>query len=134
MTNADLIDDITGLIDDNDFADAIDLIVRRAGELDEKAGAAIMAAAKIADPTFSGVGAEIRDALRNNTDLTLTPAKPARKTPVRKAPAKKATAPVKKEFAPKVTDKGRLDHSDCGHERTMKGRSACRAEFAKSAK
>ncbi|MFD6771098.1 hypothetical protein ACFWC6_33315 [Micromonospora chalcea] len=33
----------------------------------------------------------------------------------------------KPEFAPKVNDKGRLDHSDCGHERTLAGRSACRA-------
>jgi hypothetical protein len=61
---------------------------------------------------------------------TTTPAAP--KPAARKAPAKKA--PAKKEFAPKVTDKGRLDHTDCGHERTMKGRTACRAEYAKASK
>jgi hypothetical protein len=51
------------------------------------------------------------------------------KATTRKAPAKKS-APA--EFAPQVTDKGRLDHTDCGHERTMKGRTACRAEYAKA--
>lgn len=67
------------------------------------------------------------------TEPTTTPA--ADTTPKlapRKTAAKKA--PAKKEFAPKVTDSGRLDHTDCGHERTMKGRSACRAEAAKAAK
>ncbi len=49
-----------------------------------------------------------------------TPAKPARRAPAKKAP-------VKKEFAPKVTNSGRMDHTDCEHERTMKGRTACRA-------
>ncbi|MEH1098200.1 hypothetical protein [Micromonospora sp. CPCC 205561] len=54
------------------------------------------------------------------TDPTTADANP---TPAKKA---KATA-AEPEFAPKVTDKGRLDHSDCGHERTLAGRSACRA-------
>ncbi|MEU4692291.1 hypothetical protein [Actinoplanes sp. NPDC023714] len=77
------------------------------------------------------------------TDQPTTPATEAAATPevpateakpktTRRAPAKKA--PAKKEFAPKVTESGRLDHSDCGHERTAKGRSACRAEYAKTNK
>ncbi|WP_431905573.1 hypothetical protein [Micromonospora carbonacea] len=45
----------------------------------------------------------------------------------------KAAPDAKPEFAPKVTDKGRLDHSGCGHERTLAGRSACRANHAKAA-
>jgi hypothetical protein len=44
----------------------------------------------------------------------------------------KATA-AEPEFAPKVTDKGRLDHTDCGHPRDLKGRAACRANHAKAA-
>lgn len=55
---------------------------------------------------------------------------PTAKTPARKAPAKKA-APAKKEYSPTVTDKGRLDHSACGHPRTPAGRAACRADQAK---
>lgn len=82
---------------------------------------------------------------RSTTDAkpTTTAPKPApRKTATtptagatlttRKAPAKKA--PAKKEFAPTFTDKGRLDHTNCGHDRTPKGRTACRAEAAKAAK
>jgi len=45
----------------------------------------------------------------------------------------KKAAAVKPEFAPKVTDKGRLDHTACGHPRTLAGRSACRANHAKAA-
>lgn len=52
--------------------------------------------------------------------------------PATKRTTKKSTA-VKPEFAPKVTDKGRLDHSDCGHPRTLAGRNACRAAYAKAA-
>ncbi|MFJ6198837.1 hypothetical protein [Micromonospora sp. NPDC092111] len=51
------------------------------------------------------------------------PTTPAKPMTIGKA---KATA-AKPEFAPKVNDKGRLDHSDCGHDRTLAGRSACRA-------
>ncbi|MFF5181761.1 hypothetical protein ACFY2Q_27345 [Micromonospora sp. NPDC000316] len=53
--------------------------------------------------------------------------------PTTRKPAAKKAAPAKPEFAPRVTDKGRLDHSDCGHERTLAGRSACRANHAKKA-
>jgi hypothetical protein len=59
------------------------------------------------------------------TDDTNTPAKPApRKTAVKKA------APAKKEFAPTITEKGSLDHTNCGHPRDPKGRAACRAQHA----
>jgi len=54
-----------------------------------------------------------------------TPDTPAKKVPTRKAPAKKA--PAKPEFAPTVNDRGRLDHTACGHPRTPAGRAACRA-------
>lgn len=50
----------------------------------------------------------------------------------RKAPNMKATA-AKPELAPKVTDKGRLDHTSCGYLRDLKGRAACRTNHAKSA-
>ncbi|GAA3937269.1 hypothetical protein [Actinoplanes auranticolor] len=63
-------------------------------------------------------------------DATPTPA--ATVTP-RKPATRKAKAPAKKEFAPKVTDSGRLDHTDCGHERTMAGRSKCRAVYKAAA-
>lgn len=56
----------------------------------------------------------------------MTDATPAKKTTARKTAPKKPA-----EFAPTVTDKGRLDHSTCGHERTPKGRAACRAAAAK---
>ncbi|MBM0259365.1 hypothetical protein [Micromonospora sp. 4G55] len=58
---------------------------------------------------------------------------PEAKPTTRKRTTKaKATPAAKPEFAPKVNDKGRLDHSDCGHERTLAGRSACRAAYAKA--
>ncbi|MEV0810302.1 hypothetical protein [Micromonospora sp. NPDC050200] len=50
----------------------------------------------------------------------------------KRTPPKKATA-AKPEFAPKVKDSGRLDHSDCEHPRTLAGRNACRANHAKAA-
>ncbi|KIR64743.1 hypothetical protein [Micromonospora haikouensis] len=45
----------------------------------------------------------------------------------------KAAPDARPAFAPKVTEKGRLDHSACGHPRTLAGRSACRANHAKAA-
>ena len=67
------------------------------------------------------------------TDQPTTPADDAKTTAPRKAPVKKAPA-KKKEFAPKLTDGGKLSHEACGHDRTPKGRAACRAEYAKMAK
>jgi hypothetical protein len=62
-------------------------------------------------------------------DATTTPTT----TPAKKAATPRKAAPkAKKEFAPKVTETGRLDHADCGHDRTPKGRAACRAAHAKS--
>jgi len=59
-------------------------------------------------------------------------------TPITKKPAPRKTAakaaPTKKEFNPTLTDKGRLDHTNCSHPRDPKGRAACRAEYAKAAK
>lgn len=55
---------------------------------------------------------------------------PATQAPAEKPAAKKA----KPEFAPKVTDKGRLDHSECGHPRNLAGRSACRAAYREANK
>lgn len=55
------------------------------------------------------------------------PEAPAKKTP---APRRKAAPKAPAEFAPKVNDKGRLDHGGCGHPRDMKGRTACRAWYA----
>ncbi|MEU2661214.1 hypothetical protein [Micromonospora sp. NPDC007220] len=55
------------------------------------------------------------------------PAPDAKPTTAKKTPVKNAAPDAKPEFAPKVTDKGRLDHSDCGHPRDLKGRAACRA-------
>jgi hypothetical protein len=55
-----------------------------------------------------------------------TPTEAAKKAPTKKAPATP-------EFAPKVTEKGRLDHTACGHSRDLKGRAACRANYAKTA-
>jgi hypothetical protein len=52
-------------------------------------------------------------------------------TPAKPKPTPRKKTPVKKEFAPKVTDTGRLDHTNCGHERTPKGRAACRVAAAK---
>ena len=60
------------------------------------------------------------------TAPTATPVKKTRSTTI----AKKSNATTKPEFAPIRTDKGRLDHTPCGHPRTMKGRTACRAAQA----
>ena len=65
------------------------------------------------------------------TDQPTTPEVP--KPAPRKAPAKKATPAKKKEFAPIVKENGKLDHTNCGHDRTPKGRAACRAEQSKPA-
>lgn len=59
---------------------------------------------------------------------TTTPAKP------KPAPRKKAAPKAPAEFAPIVSDTGKLNHSECGHPRDMKGRTACRAWFAKQPK
>lgn len=124
MTNADLIDDITGLIDDNDFDDALATITRNVADLNADAISAILDATRVANrPEFT---AQVRAALN-----IAEPAKPTRKAPASRKTAPKK-APVKKEFAPKVTDTGRLDHTDCGHDRTPKGRTACRVEHAKT--
>jgi hypothetical protein len=70
MTDSDL-DDILGDIDDNEIDRACATIIHFADDLDDDAAAAIMAAAYVADRTLSGVGAMIRDTLRDNTDLTI---------------------------------------------------------------
>lgn len=64
---------------------------------------------------------------------TPTAAEATKTAPVTKAKktiAKKSDATTKPEFAPMVTDSGRLDHSTCGHPRTLAGRTACRAAQA----
>jgi hypothetical protein len=63
-------------------------------------------------------------------DVMTTDPAPAKKVAPRKAKA----APAKPEYAPTVTDKGRLDHSTCGHPRTPAGRAACRAARAEAGK
>ncbi len=68
----------------------------------------------------------------DDTPLTDAPAAPTKQaTRTRKATtdtiAVAAQADTKPEFAPTVTATGRLDHSTCGHPRTLSGRSACRA-------
>lgn len=68
----DLIDDICGDIDDNEIDSALVRILDYADYLTENDVAEIMDAARVADPTFSGVGAEIRDALRDNTNYTIS--------------------------------------------------------------
>ncbi|WP_433117082.1 hypothetical protein [Micromonospora sp. CA-246542] len=63
------------------------------------------------------------------TKPTVTTAK-ATEAAAKKAPAKKA-APAKGPVPSENT--GRLDHSNCTHPRTPKGRAACRAERKKAA-
>ncbi|WP_157552157.1 hypothetical protein [Micromonospora sp. NRRL B-16802] len=60
------------------------------------------------------------------TTITAKATEAAKKTPAKKA------APAKLEFAPKVGENNRLDHSGCGHPRDLKGRAACRANHAKT--
>lgn len=73
MTNntdnlANTLDDILGDIDDNEIGRACDTIIRVADQLHQHHVDQIMVAARVADPTLSGVGAEIRDTIRDNTD------------------------------------------------------------------
>ncbi|MGW3619495.1 hypothetical protein [Micromonospora arida] len=49
--------------------------------------------------------------------------------PAKKIPAKKATTAK----GPVPTERGRLNHENCAHPRTPKGRAGCRAEQAKKA-
>lgn len=71
IPNAEDIDDILGDIDDNETDRAIDSIIRFADHLTEVDVAQIMDAARVADSTFSGPGAEIRDTLRDNTNYDI---------------------------------------------------------------
>lgn len=71
MIDTDTLDDILGDIDDNEFSRACDTIIDHADEITADDASQIMNAARIADPTFSGPGAEIRDTLRDNTELTI---------------------------------------------------------------
>lgn len=66
------LDDILGDIDDNEFDRACDSIIEMADHLDADSVAAIMTAARIADPTLSGPGALIRDTLRDNTEMDIS--------------------------------------------------------------
>ena len=110
--NNDVLDDILGDIDDNEIDRAIETITAHAAELNASAISKITKAAAVAEPTNPGITAKIKAVLP----------KPA---------ARKTTPAKKKEFAPKLTAAGALDHSGCGHDRTPKGRAACRAEYAK---
>jgi hypothetical protein len=67
----DLIDDICGDIDDSETLSALVRIMDYADYLTETDCLTIIDAARVADPTFSGVGAEIRDALRDNTNYNI---------------------------------------------------------------
>jgi hypothetical protein len=124
--NLTLIDDITGDIDDNEFDRAIATITKNLANIDDEGRASIQDAAQIA-----GGDAEkkILAALNPKPKATRAPRKPANQA-IRPSRSKKT--PAQTEFAPVVNDKGRLDHSGCGHTRDMKGRTACRAWYAKN--
>jgi hypothetical protein len=66
-----ILNDILAAIDDNEIDEALDLIEGNGDRLDHNDCMAIYAASQKIDPTFSGVGAEIRDTMRNNTDFDL---------------------------------------------------------------
>lgn len=68
---SDDVDDILGDIDDDEISRACDTIIRVAADLTLGDVTLIMGAAGIADPTFSGSGAMIRDAIRDNTDFSV---------------------------------------------------------------
>lgn len=122
-TTADLIDDITGDIDDNEIDRAIATITANLAKIDTDGRANILDAAQVA-------GGDNEKNIRAALDTAPAKPKTTRRAPVKKTPAKKTPA----EFAPTVDDKGRLNHAGCGHPRDMKGRSACRAWFAKQPK
>ena len=71
MTN-DVLDDILGDIDDNEFNRAIETILAHAGEITADDARQIMDGARVADPTFSGPGAMVRDTLRKHTALPIS--------------------------------------------------------------
>jgi hypothetical protein len=63
--------DVANEILNGDVDSALDLIVTFADEITNDDVTQIMDAAREIDPTFSGDGADIRDALRDNTDFDI---------------------------------------------------------------
>lgn len=70
MFDSDL-DEILAMIADGDGDCAADAIVDVADDLTEDDVTTIMAAARKLDPTDSGMAADIRDAIRDNTTHTV---------------------------------------------------------------
>lgn len=71
MTDSD-IDDISTAIQDRDIDVACALIERFGSELDLADAVVFMANAREIDPTFSGPGATVRDALKKHTRFNLS--------------------------------------------------------------
>lgn len=64
------VEDIIPLIHTGLIEDAADVIIEVAAELTQEDANSIMSAARSIDPTESDAAAYIRDAIRDNTELT----------------------------------------------------------------